>query len=84
MTEPEILKAVADWLQEHQDILPERVRMDASIADDLLLDSLDQVEIVMALEERFQVEIDDVTAGQWKTVGEIVRWLAAHPAVPLP
>ena len=84
MTEPEILKAVAEWLQEHQDIAPDRVQMDASISEDLNLDSLDQVEVVMALEERFMVEIDDITAGKWQTVGDIVRFLAPHRVDPLP
>ena len=79
-----ILKTVADWLQEHLDIAPDRVQMETSIADDLLLDSLDQVEVVMALEEIFQVEVDDVTAGQWRTVSDIVRFLAAHPATIQP
>ena len=50
MTEAEILKAIADWLQEHQGITPDRVQMDTSIADDFQLDSLVQVEVVLALE----------------------------------
>lgn len=79
MTESEILKAVADWLHDHNDISPERVQMETSIADDLALDSLDQVEITMALEEKFKVEVDDLTAGKWRTIGDIVRYLAAHP-----
>lgn len=83
LPETEILKAIADWLHEHADIAPERVQMDASIADDLSLDSLDQVEVVMALEEKFQVEIDDETAGKWRTVGDIVQHLAGCQ-VPAP
>ena len=79
MTEAEILKAIASWLQEHNNIAPDQVQMETSIAEDLLLDSLDQVEIVMALEEIFQVEVDDVIAGQWRTVGDIVLFLAARP-----
>jgi acyl carrier protein len=77
MPESEILKVIADWLLEHSSISPERVQMNASIADDLNLDSLDTVEVVMALEEKFQVEIDDETAGQWRTIGDIVAFLAA-------
>ena len=79
MTEAEILKAIASWLQEHLDIAPDRVQMEASIADELMLDSLDQVEIVMAIEEQFQVEIPDEVAGKWRLVGDIVHYLAAHP-----
>lgn len=84
MSEAEVLKAIAEWLQEHADISPERVQMTSSIADDLLLDSLDQVEIVMALEEKFQVEVSDEVAGKWRTIGDIVHFLAAHPVAPLP
>ena len=84
MTEPEILKTLADWMQEHQDISPERVQMETSIAEDLLLDSLDQVEIVMALEERFNVQVDDDRAGKWRAIGDIVQYLVAHPVAADP
>ena len=84
MTEAEILKAIADWMQEHSDITLDRVQMETSIADDLNLDSLDQVEITLALEEQFQVEIDDETAGKWKTIGDIVHYLVAHPVAADP
>mgnify|MGYP001590788080 CR=1 FL=1 len=84
MTEAEILKAIADWMLAHADIALDRVQMDSSIADDLALDSLDQVEIVMALEEMFQVEVDDQIAGKWRVVGDIVRFLAAHPVTAEP
>ena len=77
-TESEILKIVADWLQEHLGINPDRVQMETSIADDLQLDSLDQVEIVMALEEMFQVEINDEVGGRWKTIGDIVKFLTTN------
>ena len=80
MTEAEILKVIAEWLLEHFDIPVNRVQMTSSINEDLLLDSLDQVEVVMALEEVFQVEVDDVTAGQWKSIGDIVSFLAARPS----
>ena len=78
MTEAEILKTIADWLEKHLDITPDRVQMETSIADDLNLDSLDQVEITLALEEQFQVEIDDETAGKWRTIGDIVKFLTAN------
>mgnify|MGYP001560228796 CR=1 FL=1 len=81
MTEAEILKTLAEWMQEHQDIALDRVQMETSIADDLNLDSLDQVEITLALEEQFQVEIDDETAGKWRTIGDIVGFLAARPVL---
>ena len=84
MTEAEILKVIAEWLQEHFDVAPERVQMEASILEDLHLDSLDQVETVLAIEELFHVEVDDLTAGKWKTVGDIVHYLLLHPVAADP
>ena len=84
MSEAETLKSIADWLEKHLDIKADRVQMETSIADDLNLDSLDNVEVVMAIEEMFQVEVDDVTAGQWKSIGDIVHYLVAHPVAADP
>ena len=78
-TESEILKIVADWLQEHLGINPDRVQMETSISEDLLMDSLDNVEIVMALEEIFKVDVPYDVAGKWRVVGDIVQFLATHP-----
>ncbi len=52
------------------------VTLDSSF-EDLGADSLDIVEIVMALEEEFDVEISDDEAEQAKTVGDVVNYLAA-------
>jgi acyl carrier protein len=41
-----------------------------------VLDSLEQVELVMALEETFGLDIEDEDAEGWMTVGDIARWLA--------
>ena len=84
MTEAEILKVVADYLQTRQDTGPGQVQMATSIADDLALDSLDQVELVMAMEEHFKVQIPDEVAGQWQPLGDIVKFLAAQPVTPRP
>ena len=84
MSETEILKVIVDWLREnHTEMLlkmePARVDMETSIENGLSLDSLDQIEMVMAMEERFQVEVPDEVAGQWQTLGDIVKFLVAHP-----
>ena len=44
----------------------------ASLVDDLGCDELDQVEVVMGLEEEFNIEINDETAEKFKTVGDLV------------
>jgi acyl carrier protein len=48
------------------------IKLESSLIDDLGADSLDQVELVMALEERFDIEIDDVQMESIRTVGELV------------
>jgi acyl carrier protein len=49
------------------------VTMEASVADDLGADSLDQVELVMAFETEFNIDIPDEEAEKIKTVGDAVR-----------
>jgi len=84
MSESEILKVIADYLQERQGTDPLQVKMETSITDDLALDSLDTVEMIMAMEEHFQVQIPDEVAGEWQTVGDIVKFVTASPVTPLP
>ena len=56
----------------------EEVKDDASFVDDLGADSLDTVELVMALEEEFDVEIPDDDAEKITTVKEAVAFVEAH------
>ncbi len=53
----------------------EEVTDNASFVDDLGADSLDTVELVMALEEKFGVEIPDQDAEKMSTVGEAIKYL---------
>ena len=53
----------------------EEVTDNASFVDDLGADSLDTVELVMALEEKFGVEIPDEDAEKMSTVGEAIKYL---------
>ena len=52
----------------------------ASFIDDLGADSLDTVELVMALEEGFNIEIPDDAAEKITTVGEAIQYIEAHAA----
>jgi acyl carrier protein len=56
----------------------EEVTMEASFTKDLGADSLDTVELVMALEEEFGMEIPDEDAEKITTVGEAVKYIASH------
>lgn len=51
------------------------VTMDASIQDDLGADSLDVVDLVMSIEESFDIEIPDEEVEGIKTVGDIVKYI---------
>ena len=52
--------------------------METSLKDDLDADSLDAVEVIMALEEEFDIEIPDEEAENFKTRGDIVEYIEAQ------
>jgi acyl carrier protein len=54
---------------------PEKVTLEASFVEDLGADSLDTVELVMAFEEEFGIEIPDEDAEQLQKVGDAVKYL---------
>ena len=56
----------------------EEIKNDASFVDDLGADSLDTVELVMALEEEFETEIPDEEAEKITTVKQAVDFISAH------
>jgi acyl carrier protein len=57
---------------------PSEMRPDASILDDLGADSLDVVEMVMAIEEAFDIEIADEDAEAMRTVGDVEAYVAGR------
>ena len=56
----------------------DQVTLEAAFVDDLGADSLDTVELVMKLEEEFDIEIPDEDAGNIRTVGDAVTYLKEH------
>ena len=56
-------------------VAPEKVTMNASFVDDLGADSLDIVELVMAFEEEFSLEIPDDAAEKISTVSDVVNFI---------
>lgn len=53
----------------------EDITMDSSLIDDLEADSLDAVEIIMALEDEYDIEIPDKEAESFKSIGDICRYI---------
>ena len=74
--------AVADKVKsiivEQLGVDEEEVTPDASFVDDLGADSLDTVELVMALEEAFDIEIPDEDAEKMTTVADAIKYLESH------
>ncbi len=66
---------VKDIIVKQLGVKPEEVTIDASFTDDLGADSLDLVEVVMALEEEFGAQIPDEDAEKIKTVGDAVNYI---------
>ena len=60
------------------EVSPEKVKPEASFVDDLKADSLAVVELVLALEEAFSVEIPDEDTEQIKTVADAVNYIKNH------
>ena len=66
---------VAEIIVEQLGVSREEVKLEASFIDDLGADSLDIVELVMAMEETFDVEIPDDDAEKIQTIGDAVKYL---------
>ena len=60
------------------EVSPEKVRLEASFTDDLKADSLAVVELVLALEESFSIEIPDEDTEQIKTVQDATNYIKTH------
>ncbi len=69
------LERVRKIVIEHLDADPEKVTEKASFIDDLGADSLDNVELVMAFEEEFDIEIPDEDAEKIATVGDAISYI---------
>ncbi len=66
---------ITEIIVEQLGVKPDEVTPEASFVDDLGADSLDTVELVMALEEEFGIEIPDEDAEKIQTVGDAVKYI---------
>jgi acyl carrier protein len=75
MAEKSIEERVKDIIVEQLGVNPEQVTPSASFIEDLGADSLDTVELVMAFEEEFSIEVPDEDAEKLQTVGDVIKYI---------
>ncbi|HIH2763316.1 MAG TPA: acyl carrier protein [Candidatus Azoamicus sp.] len=71
----DIFDRIKNLISEHLDIDESKIVLEASFSDDLGADSLDLVELIMALEENFEIEIPDEDAQDFLTVKDAVDYV---------
>ena len=70
-----VFEKVRDILCDQLDVNEEDITMESSIAEDLGADSLDVVDLIMSLEDEFDMEVPDEQVENVKTVGDLVRFI---------
>ena len=80
MSSEEVFEKVKETIIEQIGVTDTAVTMEASFIDDLGADSLDIVELIMALEEEFDMEIPDADTEKIVTVGDVVEYIKEHVA----
>ena len=73
-----VFEKVQKIISENLNVPLEKVTMDTHLVDDLGADSLDAVELIMALEEEYGIEVDDEAAQNMKYVRDLVNYIEEH------
>ena len=71
MVEEKVIELFAQQLGRQ----PDQITPDADLVEDLGIDSLDMVELIMAIEEEFDIKIEDEEAPKFKTIGQVVSFI---------
>ncbi len=74
----EVEAKVREIISEQLGVAPDEIKPESSFVEDLGADSLDIVELVMALEEQYGMEISDEDAEKIRTVNDVVGYIEAH------
>ena len=75
MADKPLDQRVKDIIVEQLGVKPEQVVPEAKFIEDLGADSLDTVELVMALEEEFSIEVPDEQAEKLQSVGDVMKYI---------
>ena len=78
MEHDEVFDKVKDVIVDQLNVDEDDVTEDATFVDDLGADSLDQVELIMAFEEAFDIEIPDEDAEKIRTVSDAIDYIGKH------
>ena len=73
-----VFEKVQKIISENLNVPLEKVTMDTHLVDDLGADSLDAVELIMALDEEYGIEVDDEAAQNMKYVRDLVNYIEEH------
>mmetsp|Transcript_6271 Transcript_6271/g.7947 ORF Transcript_6271/g.7947 Transcript_6271/m.7947 type:complete len:120 (+) Transcript_6271:110-469(+) len=75
----EVTERILSVIKNFDKVDPSKVAISAKFNDDLGLDSLDTVEVVMAIEDEFAIEIPDAEADKILSVEDAVEYISGHP-----
>mmetsp|Transcript_4345 Transcript_4345/g.7770 ORF Transcript_4345/g.7770 Transcript_4345/m.7770 type:complete len:126 (-) Transcript_4345:220-597(-) len=75
----EVSDRIVQVVKNFDKVDPDKVAPSSKFSDDLGLDSLDSVEVVMAIEDEFAIEIPDAEADKIASIADAVEYIAGHP-----
>ncbi len=73
-----VFEKVRDILAEQLDLDPDSIQMESRLLDDLGADSLDVVDLVMAIEDEFSIEVSDEALENMTTIADAVNYIEAN------
>lgn len=73
-----VFEKIREIIAEQFDAEADSITMETTVADDLGADSLDIVEVLMSIEDEFDVEIPDEAIENIKSVGDLVNYIESH------
>ena len=70
-----VFEKIRDILVDQLDLEPDEIKMESALLEDLGASSLDVVDLVMSIEDEFELEVTDEALENMKTVGDAVRYI---------